>query len=47
MIVKVTIGFAALLSTILGLAATKPKTFRIQRFVSIDGPPEGRQNLAL
>jgi len=34
------IGFAALLSTILVVAATKPKTFRIQRSTSIDAPPE-------
>src|SRR5580692_5862569 len=40
MIVKVMIGFAVLLSTILVLAASKPKTFRIQRSVSIDAPPE-------
>ena len=40
MIVKVMIGFAVLLSTILVLAATKPKIFRIQRSVSIDAPPE-------
>jgi hypothetical protein len=40
MIVKVMIGLAALLSTILVVAATKPKTFRIQRSTSIDAPPE-------
>ena len=40
MIVKLMIGFAVLLSTILVLAATKPKIFRIQRSVSIDAPPE-------
>src|ERR1700721_2734085 len=40
MIVKLMIGFAVLLSTILVLAATKPKILRIQRSVSIDAPPE-------
>src|SRR5260370_29033124 len=40
MIVKVMIGFAALLSPIRVVAATKPKTFRIQRSVGIDAPPE-------
>jgi hypothetical protein len=40
MILKVMIGLAALLSTILVVAATKPKTFRIQRSTSIDAPPE-------
>jgi hypothetical protein len=40
MIVKVMIGLAALLSTMLVVAATKPKTFRIQRSTSIDAPPE-------
>ena len=40
LIVKVMIGFAVLLATILVLAASKPKTFRIQRSVSIDAPPE-------
>jgi len=40
MIVKVMIGLAALLSAILVVAATKPKTFRIQRSTSIDAPPE-------
>ena len=34
------IGFAALLSTILVVAATKPRTFRIERSTSIDAPPE-------
>jgi hypothetical protein len=34
MIAKVMIGFAALLSTILIVAATQPKTFRIQRSVT-------------
>jgi hypothetical protein len=34
------ISLAALLSTILVVAATKPKTFRIQRSTSIDAPPE-------
>src|SRR5580692_985790 len=40
LIVKVMIGFAVLLATILVLAASKPKIFRIQRSVSVDAPPE-------
>src|SRR3984957_18205544 len=40
MIVKLMIGFAVLLSTILVLAATKPKIIHSQRSVSIDAPPE-------
>jgi uncharacterized protein YndB with AHSA1/START domain len=40
MIVKVMVGFAALLATILVVAASKPKTFLIQRSTSIDAPPE-------
>jgi uncharacterized protein YndB with AHSA1/START domain len=41
MIVKVMVGFAALLATILVAAANKPKAFLIQRSTSIDAPPEG------
>jgi hypothetical protein len=40
MIVKVMVGFAALLSTILGVAASRPKTFRMERSTSIEAPPE-------
>lgn len=40
MILRVVIIVAALTALVLIFAATKPKTFRIQRSISIDAPPE-------
>ena len=40
MIFRVMTGIAVLIVTILIIAATKPKTFRIQRSISIAAPPE-------
>jgi hypothetical protein len=40
MILRVMIITAVLTAAVLFFAATKPKTFRIQRSVSIDAPPE-------
>ncbi len=40
MILRVIIVIAVLVALVLILAAIKPKTFRIQRSISIDAPPE-------
>ncbi len=40
MIWKLLIGVAALLAIILLLAGTRPKTFRIERTINIEAPPE-------
>jgi uncharacterized protein YndB with AHSA1/START domain len=40
MILRVVIIVAALIALVLIFAATKPKTFRIERSISIDAPPE-------
>jgi uncharacterized protein YndB with AHSA1/START domain len=40
MILRVVIAVGVLIAMVFLVAATKPKTFRIQRSVSIDAPPE-------
>jgi uncharacterized protein involved in exopolysaccharide biosynthesis len=40
MIWKITITIVVLIALVLLFAATKPKTFRIQRSISIDAPPD-------
>ena len=40
MILRVVMIVAALIGLVLTIAATKPKTFRIERSISIDAPPE-------
>ncbi|MGA2646155.1 MAG: SRPBCC family protein [Candidatus Sulfotelmatobacter sp.] len=40
MILRIMIVIAVFLATVFIVAATKPKTFRIQRTVGIDAPPE-------
>jgi uncharacterized protein YndB with AHSA1/START domain len=40
MILRVTIVIAVLIAMVLIVAAAKPKTFHIQRSISIDAPPE-------
>jgi uncharacterized protein involved in exopolysaccharide biosynthesis len=40
MILRVVAIVAALIALVLIFAATQPKTFRIQRSISIDAPPD-------